>query len=160
MIHTKGVYPAMDLVEILRGMAILQAFTDDQVAQIASIARLETYEKDSCVEQENNLARAVYLVHKGNVSIVIKLPPDRRVAIYVIKPGELFGWSAAVAPYQITASSYCMDPVELIALPHEALLDLLARDPALKAVFMEMIAKVIRNRLKYTRMQLQFLLHG
>ena len=40
----------------------------------------------------------------------------------------------------------------------EALLNLLGRDPALKAVFMEMIAKVAPNRLKYTRSQLQFLL--
>ncbi len=150
----------MDLIEMLREMDILQSFTDDQVAQIASIARVETYEKDTCVEQENNRARAVYLVRKGNISIVIKLPPDRHVAIYVVKPGELFGWSTVVAPYLITASSYCMDPVELIALPQEALLNLLGRDPALKAVFMEMIAKVIRNRLKYTRSQLQFLLHG
>ncbi|HOJ59386.1 MAG TPA: cyclic nucleotide-binding domain-containing protein [bacterium] len=150
----------MDLEEILRGMKVLQSFTDEQIGQIASIAQLESYATDSRVEQENDLARAVYLVHKGCVSIVIKLPPDRHVAIYVVKPGELFGWSAAVAPYQITASSLCMEPTELIALPHEALLDLLNRDSSLKAVFMEMIAQVIRNRLKYTRMQLQFLLHG
>lgn len=150
----------MSTQEILRGMYCLGILTDDQIAKLAEIAQFRTYEKDSYVEKENDLAKALYIVKSGRVAIEISLPLNRRVAIYIVKPGDLFGWSAVVAPYEITASSLCTETTELIVFPKDDLLALLNSDAPLKASFMEVITHVIRYRLKDTRLQLTYLLGG
>jgi CRP-like cAMP-binding protein len=150
----------MTTIESLRNMECLELLTDEQISKLAEIAQVEIFKKENYVEVENNSARALYIVKQGRVAIEVILPIDRHVSVYIVKPGDLFGWSAVVSPYQVTASSLCMEDCEIVVFPKEKILSLLDSDVALKASFMEVITRVIRNRLKDTRQQMSYLLSG
>ncbi len=146
--------------QTLRQMNCLHILRDEQLDKLASLTEIQSYAKDIYVEQEDEIAQALYIVLRGRVSIEIKIPLDRRVSVYIVRPGDLFGWSAAVSPHTVTASSLCLEPCELIVFPREPLLRLLEEDIPLKASLMEMITHVIRHRLKDTRQQMSYLLGG
>lgn len=145
---------------LLRQMNCLNVLGDGQLERLASLAEIKTYSKGSYVERENETASSLYIVLRGRVAIEIDLPMDRRVSVYIVRPGDLFGWSAAVPPHEVTASSRCLEDCEIIAIPKDPLLNLLRTDISFKASFMETIAHVIRHRLKDTRQQMSFLLNG
>lgn len=145
---------------LLQKMDCLGVLRDGHFEKLSEIAEIHSYAKGVYVEREKEQTQALYIVIKGRVSIEIDLPDNRRITVYIVRPGDLFGWSAVVPPYEATASSRCLDDCEIIVLPRESLLQLLEDDIDLKASFMETIARVIRNRLLDTRQQMSYLLSG
>ncbi len=144
--------------DILKELDCLKPLNDDQIRKIGEISSEKTCERDTFVQWEGQEATAMYIVVEGRVAIEIDLPKKRKVMIYVVQRGDMFGWSAVVPPHIITAGSHCMEKTRLIEIPHEPLLKIIAEDAPLKASIMEMISRVIALRLKDTRLQLSYLL--
>ncbi len=144
--------------EILKNLECLSNLNEEQIGKIAEISVEKEYKKDTFVQYENEKADALNMVVHGRVAIEISLPKKRKVVIYVVNRGDLFGWSALVPPHIITASSLCMENVTLVEVPRAPLLKLLDEDLALKATMMETISRVVAFRLKDTRLQLSYLL--
>ncbi len=144
--------------DILRSMDCLKAFTEEQLELLSSISDLQSFEQNDVIEKEGETCDAVYIVVKGRVAIQIQLPGERKLDINIVDRGNLFGWSAVVPPHTVTASSLCIENVEVIVISRPALMTLFKGNVELKAAFVEMIALVIRERLTETRNQLSYLL--
>lgn len=144
--------------EVLKDLDCLSHLNDEQLVKIAQIAVEMTFEKDSYVEKQDDVAEALYIVVRGRVAIEIDLPRHRKICIYVVDKGELLGWSAVVPPHAYTASSLCLEKATLLQLPRDPLLELMDDDIRLKASMMETISRIISLRLKDTRLQLSYLL--
>ncbi|RJP26234.1 MAG: cyclic nucleotide-binding domain-containing protein [Candidatus Omnitrophota bacterium] len=144
--------------EILKELDCLKPLNEEQIRKISEIAEEKTFDRETFVQRENDKARAMYVVVQGRVAIEIDLPKKRKVVIYIVQKGDLFGWSAVVPPHIITAGSFCMENTTLIEIPREPLLALMEEDPSIKASIMETVSQVVALRLKDTRLQLSYLL--
>ncbi|NJN44507.1 MAG: Crp/Fnr family transcriptional regulator [Anaerolineae bacterium] len=71
-----------------------------------------------------------------------------------INPGEVFGISALIAPYKMTASAITSMPCLVIQVSINKLHALLDHFPGLSCVFYQRALQTIKERLHYTRIQL------
>ena len=76
------------------------------------------------------------------------------VVVHRVIPGELFGWSALVAPYTYTASAECVDPGEVIVVNGHELHMMLDENPVVGYRIMANLDTEISSRLMQTRQKL------
>lgn len=145
-------------IEYLNGLDFFKNLSTEQMAKVASIASLKTFEKDAYVQKENEESEALFFVHSGRVDLQIDMPQNRKIVIFTVQPGGMFGWSAIVPPHEVTASSICVTDSELIEVHRDPFLELLENDIYMKAAVHEKISQIIGLRLRETRLQLFYLL--
>ncbi|MGI6454522.1 MAG: Crp/Fnr family transcriptional regulator [bacterium] len=142
----------------MRQMKCLSLLSDEHLELLRNACETVVFEKGAYVQKENDIAREIFIVLEGRVAIEIVLPHDRKVGIFIVEPGDLFGWSTVVPPHIITASSLCLENTTMLQISRDRLYELFDKNATLKAAFFEMIAQVIRGRLVDTRTQLTYLL--
>jgi CRP-like cAMP-binding protein len=105
---------------------------------------------------EATKARDVHLCRSGKVDILIWVgqPWNRNIAVHRAVPGEVFGWSALVAPYIYTASAECVESGEEIRIKGLDLLTMLGQNPLIGYAIMENLSANISLRLTQTRQRL------
>ncbi len=144
--------------EILQNLDCLKIFNEEQLDLISSISQRSTYQKGEIIQKEGDTCQSLNIVNKGRVAIRITTAYHEKIEINIVEKGNLFGWSAVVPPHTLTATSVCLEEVEVVEIPRLPLLKIFKVDAELKASFMETIAQVIRGRLKETREQMGYLL--
>jgi CRP-like cAMP-binding protein len=153
----------------LSGLAIVAGMPSETLAAIARNATIRSFETGDVLFEEGDMATELYGLLEGEVELSIvfqdrQLKTEVRHEDYVhkrveiiekemvfetVEPGEIFAWSALVAPHQLTSTARCTEPVRLIALPVEALEAVFERTPRVGAVFMKRLAEVIAQRLQH-----------
>jgi hypothetical protein len=81
-------------------------------------------------------------------------PWNRNIAVHRTGLGEVFGWSALVAPYIYTASAECVESGEEIRLKGSELLTVFGQSPLIGYTIMENLSANISLRLTQTRQRL------
>lgn len=101
-------------------------------------------------------ATNLHICCSGKVDIVawVKKPWNKYVKIHQAQPGEVFGWSALVAPYNYSASAICTEDGEEIRIRGTDLLSLLHQNPNVGYTIMENLAADIGARLVQMRQSL------
>jgi CRP-like cAMP-binding protein len=105
---------------------------------------------------EGSKANDVHLCLSGKVDISIRLghPWNRNIPIHRAGQGEVFGWSALIAPYIYTASAECIESGEEIRLKGSDLSTLFKKNPGMGNTVMENLGAIICLRLSQTRQRL------
>jgi CRP-like cAMP-binding protein len=153
----------------LSGFSIVAGMPSEILAEIARNATIESFETGEVLFEEGDMAMALYGLLEGEVELSILfrdrvLKAEVRYEEYVHKreeiiekemvfetvaPGEIFAWSALIAPHQLTSTATCTAPTRLIVLPGDALDAIFERAPRAGAVFMKRLAEVIAQRLRH-----------
>ena len=81
-----------------------------------------------------------------------------RFPIMAVSPGQAFGWSALVFPHQYTATALSLTRVRAIAIPTEAMLEMMRANPALGLAIMEKVASIVASRVRSLELALAGLL--
>ena len=146
----------MSVEQVLRNSSIFRGLSEQELALLELACREETAIKGALVLKQDELARCLYLVDEGRVGLHMSLErPDGsstgRTAVASIGPGEAFGWSALVQPYQSTLSATAVELCKLIALEGSTLRELLADHRDMGYTVMVNVAGLIAERLAETR---------
>ena len=75
-----------------------------------------------------------------------------------VSPGQAFGWSALVVPHQYTATAMSLSQVRVIAIPKEAMLEMMRANPSLGLAIMEKVASIVASRVRSLELALAGLL--
>ena len=152
----------------LSALSIVAGLPSQTLAELARIATVRSYETGELLFEEGDPATELYGLLEGEVELSIihqdrVLKTDVRHEDYVhkrvetveqelvyntIAPGEVFGWSALIAPHQLTSTARCSEPAQVIALPADELQNIMTRDSRSGVVFMHRLAEVIAQRLR------------
>ncbi len=141
-------------VELLRQASLFEGLTDDQLAQVSTIASQVTVQANQYVFGENDGASDLYIVVSGRVAVLIDIGGGKQTMVDTISPGETFGWSAVVPPHIMTASAKAVEPTVLLSVPGRQVRDFCLTDCRMCYQIMENLACTISTRLKDTRLQL------
>jgi len=142
---------------LLQGFEVFNGLTDDELKLVANLGREESFEEDQVIFSEESPAETFYCVLEGRVAIRFRLltrPITRETTIDTVRKGEVFGWSALVRPYRLTASAICAERTRCITFSGAELRQLFQENCHIGYVVMENLAEVIASRLRDVRLQL------
>jgi len=143
-------------VEVLKGFELFKGLAEDNLAKLAELCHLYAMHEGDRIFAETTKARDVHLCRSGKVDILIWVgqPWNRNIAVHRAGLGEVFGWSALVAPYIYTASAECAESGEEIRLKGSELLTVFGQNPLIGYTIMENLSANISLRLTQTRQRL------
>jgi CRP-like cAMP-binding protein len=146
--------------EVLEGFPFFAGLAEGELRDLATIAELVSWQRGDLIFCEGDPAAALYLLVEGWVDILIKTDAHgaRQALMITQTAGDIFGWSAVVAPYVYTASAVCVSPVQSLRFGGDDLLALFEREMRLCCIVMQRINQVIADRLQATRLQMVSLL--
>ena len=144
----------MELSEQLRKFRVLGELDDQELDQVAGIARVEVRAAGDQIAAERSLAHTLYLVLDGQVDIRMTSPEGRLVTIDSVGAGETFGWSAVVDPFTFTAAAWVAQDARIIAINGEALRALFEADNRIGYRALKGIIGVVSRRVHALRSKL------
>ena len=153
----------------LSGFSIFADMPSEIIAAVARNATLKSYKTGVVLFEEGDMATELYGLLEGEVALsvlfrdrVLKAEVrheqyvhkrveiiEKEMVFETVAPGEIFAWSALIAPHQLTSTATCTAPTQLIALPADALETIFERAPQAGALFMKRLAEVIAQRLRH-----------
>jgi len=145
----------MTKVDDFNKFDFFNAFSEDQLAELAKVTEKKTFAKSSEIYKEGDRANHIFMVTKGWVSLR-KIDPERDIGISFEnrEKGELFGTACFMKPQEYTLNAICMEDSEVMAINADKLFDLFQKDYQIGYLFLKEIAKVYFERYKSVKRQL------
>jgi CRP-like cAMP-binding protein len=146
--------------ERLRRYPFFGPFGSDQLNAMAMLTDEIDVETGDIVFHAGQPANALYFLMEGSVDLhyvaVDEINTELRKDFFVseINPGEPFGISALLEPYQYTGTVRVAQPSRVLRLDAAGLRALCEVDPKIAAILMRQVAKAAMSRLHDTRIQL------
>ena len=142
----------------LKGLALFKGLDDGELDRIAELCSERTMSEGDTIFSEGTRAIDLHLCRSGKVDIImwVREPWNRNVTVHRAETGEVFGWSALVAPYSYTASTECVEAGEEIRITGSALLELFDLNPHIGYVVMRNLSADISARLTQIRQRFSF----
>jgi len=146
----------MVTVEVLKGFELFNGIADNSLAKLTELCHVHAIHEGDRIFAEGSRARDIHLCRSGKVDILIwvREPWNKNFAVHRAVPGELFGWSALVAPYTYTASAECVESGEEIRIKGSELLTVFGQNPLIGYAVMENLSANVSARLTQTRQRL------
>ncbi|MEQ8786885.1 MAG: cyclic nucleotide-binding domain-containing protein [Pirellulaceae bacterium] len=141
-------------LETLRQTSFFSGIPDEQLARLAEISREASFQRGDMLFQEGDLGDEVYIVVKGEVSVVICTPKVGCRHIGTVSDGELVAWSPMLQHTRLSAGAHVIAATRVIAINAAKLRALCEEDAKLGYHFLHRIAEVLAERLSGTRMRL------
>jgi CRP/FNR family cyclic AMP-dependent transcriptional regulator len=143
--------------ELLRRYPFFAMLNEEQLKAVAMIADEKTCPKDTLILKENTPATRLYVLVEGDVDLVFSGGGEGAIVnalVGSIAPGEVFGVSSLIEPYQYISSAKSTTPTKIIEIDAVALRVLSEVDQNLGCAIMRHIAEAVLERLKYTQVEL------
>ncbi len=122
--------------------------------RLVDLGRVRWFEPLTEIDREGDETREFGIVRHGRVALRTFVPSRGWVATLTIEPGDVFGWSALVAPHRATATALAIEAVEAVVFDATALRAAVAADHALAAAVYARLLEAVARRLASTRLQL------
>ncbi len=111
--------------EALKFCRMFASLSDNDLAPLCSLARLQTQERGTLLFSEGEAAEGFYVVAAGRVKIY-KLSADGKERIlHIVNSGDTFAEAAIFGDGRYPAFAETLSPAELVFLPGREFLDLL-----------------------------------
>lgn len=156
-------------LELFRCYPFFSGLSSDQLNILAKAADELTVETEYLFFREDDSVDHFYLVREGVIAIVFEIPArdvqhklseqfDRKlqskdVVVSTVGPGEVFGWSGMIPPYQATAKAKAMTPAKVVAIDCRDLRQIFEKDCQFAHLMTQKAAQVIRQRLHDMRIE-------
>ncbi len=123
----------------------------EQVAQVASYARLSQFAPGQRVFEHDTRAEEFYIVRQGKVTVEIPALAGEPLVIQTLGDGSLLGWSWMLPPYQWSFDARAASPTTVIAVDGVKLRAACEADPRLGYELMKRFAALMAERLNAAR---------
>jgi CRP-like cAMP-binding protein len=123
-------------------------------AELAVVGVLEDVPEGRVLLREGRPCEALGVVVSGRLGIRLALPGGEDRTILTIEPGDIFGWSAILAPSIATSTCVAIAPSRVIQFDGVGLSVALATNCELAAVVYQRVLVAVARRLSATRVQL------
>ena len=147
--------------EVLRKFPFFGFLDGEALSQVAMLAEERPVQPGEDIFEAGRPADALYLLLSGHVELATEsydpiFRPElrRRYLVGEINPGEAFGLSAVIPPYQLNAGARVTEAGSVLRMDARKLLQLMEADPRFSCGLYRHICEALIERLHYTRVQL------
>ena len=142
--------------EFLAEFELFKGIPEAVLHEIAGICQEISIKDGDVVFREGEKADLLHLLVKGSIALRVKLTsrPEHVTVSIVARPHQTLGWSGVVKPFHYTATAFCEEDSQLIAIPAQGFLDILGKHPEAGYAIMLRITEIISDRLRNSRQAL------
>lgn len=142
--------------EMLADFDLFKEVSKDALKEVAAISETISVKKDGFVFREGEKADKLHLLVSGSIALRVNLTsrPDSVTVSFVSRPHQTLGWSGVVTPNHYTASAFCEEDAELVAIPSDKFMRILDSHPEDGYKVMLRITTIISDRLRNSRQAL------
>lgn len=134
----------------LKRFEIFSDLTESEAEIIWDKSEFKEYDSDKRIFAENSLATNLYLLLEGKVEIRMNSSSRKEdITIDIVKPNEIFGWSAVTDPHTFTAAAWTTEKSKMIAINGDVLHSLFKINNQLGYKVMKKISALISRRLRH-----------
>ena len=127
-----------------------------QMKKILAVGKEISMKKGQQIIKEGQAANGVYILMSGAVELMTAVEKDFDLPISILRdPGDVFGTSALVPPYQYSLSARCAEDGILFCMETSAVRELAAEDRDIGCQMMTNLAVHFLDRLKETRQEVK-----
>jgi len=131
---------------------LFKGLNASQMKKILAVGKEISMKKGQQVIKEGQEADGVYILRSGAVELMVAVEKDFDLPISILRdPGDVFGTSALVPPFQYSLSARCVKEGVLFCIETSALRNLAAGDRDIGCQMMTNLAAHFLDRLKETR---------
>ena len=139
---------------VIAGHPFLRDLRPAHLRLLADSAMRVRFEKDELIFREGDPANRFYLIEQGRVSLESHRRDEAPVAVQIIGPGEVLGWSWLFPPFAWHLRARALEPTRAVVLDGAHLLIAAERNRDFGYELMKRVAQVLIQRLQATRKQL------
>ncbi len=142
--------------EILKEILFLADLPDPVIEKIASIATLETHDKNSILFNQNQDLTHLYMLVSGKVHFTVASASGKALTLDKIFEGRTFGVSALMEESSSAYSAICAEKSTVVSISGKQMHQLFEEDFKLGHILMLKVVKLFKQRMElHTR---QFLM--
>jgi len=135
---------------------LFKGLNANQIKKVMAIGNQIPMKKGQQIIKEGQEANGVYILRSGAVELMTAVEKDFDLPISILRnPGDVFGTSALVPPYQYSLSARCVVEGVLLCIETSALRKLAAEDRDIGCQMMTNLAAHFLDRLKETRQEVK-----
>jgi signal-transduction protein with cAMP-binding, CBS, and nucleotidyltransferase domain len=142
--------------EILKELLFLRDLPDPVIEKIASIATLETFDKQALVFKQHQDLTHLYMVVSGKVHFTVEAASGKALVLDKIYEGRTFGVSALMEESSSAYTAVCAEKTVVVSISGKQMHQLFEEDFKLGHLLMLKVVRLFKKRMEmHTR---QFLL--
>jgi CRP-like cAMP-binding protein len=111
----------------LSGLPLLAGLTDEATGALESASRFQRLQNDQTLFEQGGEPRDLYLVTRGRLALRVADAAGRWTTVQSVEAPDLLGWSALRENAHWLTTAAALGPVEVIAVPLAAILDVIER---------------------------------
>jgi CRP/FNR family transcriptional regulator len=135
---------------------LFRGFDEGQMKKILATGKEMSMKKGQQIFKEGQEANGVYALRSGAVELMTVVEKDFDLPISLLRePGDVFGSSALVPPYQYSLSARCAEDVILFRMETKSLRKLASEDHEIGCQIMTNLAVYFLERLIETRQEVK-----
>jgi signal-transduction protein with cAMP-binding, CBS, and nucleotidyltransferase domain len=135
---------------------LFKGLNPNQMEKVMAIGKQVSMKKGQQIIKEGQAANGVYILRSGAVELMTNVEKDFDLPISILRdPGEVFGTSALIPPYQYSLSARCLEDGALFCMETSSLRKLAAEDRDFGCQMMTNLAAHFLDRLKETRQEVK-----
>jgi CRP-like cAMP-binding protein len=132
-------------IESLRRCALFAHVDDAGLSSLAGLMRRRTFRRNEVIFHRGDIGDSLQILVSGGVKIILPSAEGDEAIIASLRPGDSFGEMAILDGSPRSATATALEPSETLALPRQAFMDLLARDPRLVLAVFHALAEELRR---------------
>jgi len=145
----------MDIIKILQPLEIFQGLGKDQLGEIAQIAEVISYPKNSEIFHEHSIESDLYIVVKGRVQVNAQLTRTEKTTMHTILQGKLFGEFSFIDQKPRSATAVALVNSDVIKLSREKMMVIFSHSPAIGYQVMSNLVQIFARRIRQTAHELK-----
>ncbi len=118
-----------ELISLLRQTSLFESLEEEFLLELVASGRRRRYDGDQTVFMQGDRAGGLYIVLSGRVKVFKVSPKGREQTLMVMGSGQPVGEVAVLSGEAYPATAETLEPSELLYIPRQAFLDLVAREP-------------------------------
>ncbi|NPA90941.1 MAG: Crp/Fnr family transcriptional regulator [Chloroflexi bacterium] len=132
-------------VELARKIPPFTVLSQEEWEEIRSSLYVRRYEEGTFLFFEGDPPTALYLILEGHIALVRHSPEGRDIVLDVMRPGNMVGELAVFEGVPYSASGKALDCVQVVAIPRDKFLHLLARYPRMATAVIYDLTRRVRH---------------
>jgi len=135
--------------QALREHAFTRGLSESQIDHLAGIARRVDFEENEIILVDGARSTSFFLLMTGSVVVELRAP-RYAVAVQVLGPGQVFGWSALLEGQDTLFQVRAREDTTALQLDGSTLKAYCLSDPTLGSELFHRILRVVAGRVKAT----------
>jgi CRP/FNR family cyclic AMP-dependent transcriptional regulator len=151
----------VNFLQTLKRCELFIGLDDKDLEKVAGLSswRRSTFKAGEYIFKENSEAEDFHIIEEGAVNLCLSFYDEKtkkvtQKQVDTITQGNVFGWSALVAPRFLTMSAISVKSSSILMVNGVQLTELMDHEPALGYEIMKGIVRVLSLRLRELRLRL------